>query len=142
MKNILFLSVILFAFGCEKTETSTEPVKVITTNFWKLDRFTDSDSKTLSQNQLNSQAQGLFGLEFEFLEDNRVRGRDKITKEIKNYGTWYLIDNNQNLDIDIIGFTGKFKVLELSKIKMTLQAANNKLIDATATVNLELIPSL
>jgi hypothetical protein len=139
MKNILFLSVLLFAFACKKPETITtvnEPTKIITASFWKLDRYTDTNSNTLNQNQLNSQAQGIFGLEFEFLADNRVRGR------ILNAGTWYLVDNDATMNIDIIGFAGNFKVVSLSKTKMILQAENNKLINAATTVNLELIPVL
>ncbi len=143
MKNLFFISLILFTFGCKKPATVvSEPAKVITANFWKLDRYTDVNSRILNQNELNSQANGIFGLEFEFISDNRVRGRDRISKQILNAGTWYLIDQNKVLDIDVLGFTGKFKVIELSKTKMTLQAENNKLINAAATVNLELIPAL
>jgi hypothetical protein len=142
MKNILFLSLLLFTFGCKKTETITEPTKIISANFWKLDRFSDTDGKTLSQNQLNSQAQALFGLDYEFRDDNVTRAKDRITKQILNAGTWYLIDANQNLDIDILGFKGKFKVLEISKSKLVLQAENNKMISAGQFVNMEFLPAL
>lgn len=143
MKNLFFIALILFTISCKKNATVvSEPAKIITANFWKLDRFTDVNSRILNQNELNSQANGIFGLEFEFISDNRVRGRDRISKQILNAGTWYLIDQNKVLDIDVLGFTGKFKVIELSKTKMILQAENNKLINAAATVNLELIPAL
>ena len=75
MKNILFLLVTLFIFSCKKDETVTEPTKIISANFWKLDRFADTDGKTLSQNQLNSQAQALFGLDYEFRDDNVTRAK-------------------------------------------------------------------
>lgn len=142
MKNILFLSAILFVFGCKKPETITEPTKVLSGNFWKLDRFADTDGKTLSQNQLNSQAQALFGLDYEFRDDNVTRAKDRVTKQILNAGTWYLIENNQTLDIDILGFKGKFKVVEISKDKMVLQAENNKMISAGQFVNMEFLPAL
>ena len=143
MKNLLVITLILLTFSCKKTSITTqEPAKIITGNFWKLDRFTDVNSRILNQNELNSQANGIFGLEFEFISDNRVRGRDRISKQILNAGTWYLIESDKVLDIDVLGFTGKFKVIELSKTKMILQAQNNKLINAAATVNLELIPAL
>lgn len=142
MKNILFILVALFIFSCKKDETVNEPTKVISANFWKLDRFADTDGKTLSQNQLNSQAQALFGLDYEFRNDNVTRAKDRITKQILNAGTWYLLDANQTLDIDILGFKGKFKVIEISKSKMILQSENNKMISAGQFVNMEFLPAL
>lgn len=143
MKNILFIAIMLFAFSCKKDETVTaEPTKIISANFWKLDRFADLDGKTLTQNQLNSQAQALFGLDYEFRDDNVTRAKDRITKQILNAGTWYLIESNQKLDIDILGFKGQFKVVELSKTKMVLQAENNKTISAGQFVNMEFLPAL
>lgn len=142
MKNILFIAILLFAFSCKKDETVTEPTKIISANFWKLDRFADLDGKTLTQNQLNSQAQALFGLDYEFRDDNVTRAKDRITKQILNAGTWYLIESNQKLDIDILGFKGQFKVVELSKSKMVLQAENNKMISAGQFVNMEFLPAL
>jgi hypothetical protein len=142
MKNILFIAILLFAFSCKKDETVAEPTKIISANFWKLDRFTDLDGKTLTQNQLNSQAQALFGLDYEFRDDNVTRAKDRITKQILNAGTWYLIEDNQKLDIDILGFKGQFKVVELSKTKMVLQAENNKTISAGQFVNMEFLPAL
>lgn len=142
MKNILFLFVALFVFACKKDQTVTEPTQIISANFWKLDRFADTDGKTLSQNQLNSQAQALFGLDYEFRDDNVTRAKDRITKQILNAGTWYLLDANQTLDIDILGFKGKFKVIEISKSKLVLQAENNKMISAGQFVNMEFLPAL
>ena len=142
MKNTLFLFVALSFFACKKSVNIVEPTKIISGNFWKLDRFADTDGKTLSQNQLNSQAQALFGLDFEFRNDNVTRAKDRITKQILNAGTWYLLDANQTLDIDILGFKGKFKVIEISKNKMVLQAENNKMISAGQFVNMEFVPAL
>lgn len=142
MKNILIISILLFTFSCKKATVTPEPAKIITANFWKLDRYTDANSKALNVNELNSQALGIFDLEFEFIADNRVRGRDTKSKQILNAGTWYLVDNDKAMNIDIIGFAGNFKVVSLSKTKMILQAENNKLISASSTVNLELVPVL
>ena len=142
MKNTLFLFVALSFFACKKSVNIVEPTKIISGNFWKLDRFADTDGKTLSQNQLNSQAQALFGLDYEFRNDNVTRAKDRITKQILNAGTWYLLDANQTLDIDILGFKGKFKVIEISKNKMILQAENNKMISAGQFVNMEFVPAL
>ena len=143
MKNLLLIGIVFFAFSCKKSEiTATEPTKVLSANFWKLDRFSDIEGKTLSQNQLNSQAQALFGLDYEFRNDNVTRAKDRITKQILNAGTWYLISDNQVLDIDILGFKGQFKVVEISKTKLVLQAENNKMISAGQFVNMEFVPTL
>ena len=96
----------------------------------------------MSQNQLNSQAQALFGLDYEFRNDNVTRAKDRITKQILNAGTWYLINSNQVLDIDILGFKGQFKLVEISKTKLVLQAENNKMISAGQFVNMEFVPAL
>jgi hypothetical protein len=142
MKNLLLIGFVFFAFSCKKSAVAVaEPSKVLSANFWKLDRFTDIEGKTLSQNQLNSQAQALFGLNYEFRNDNVTRAKDRITKQILNAGTWYLISNNQVLDIDILGFKGQFKVIEISKTKIILQAKNNKMISAGQFVNMEFLPT-
>jgi hypothetical protein len=142
MKNLLLIGFVFFAISCKKSAVAVaEPSKVLSANFWKLDRFTDIEGKTLSQNQLNSQAQALFGLDYEFRNDNVTRAKDRITKQILNAGTWYLISNNQVLDIDILGFKGQFKVIEISKAKIILQAENNKMISAGQFVNMEFLPT-
>ena len=143
MKHLIFsIVLIFFALACKDSGTTDESTKIITSNYWKLDRFTDISGRTLSQNELNSQAQGIFGFDFEFRDDNVTRGRDRVTKQIVNAGTWYLKSENKILDIQIIGFGGEFKVLELSKSKLVLQAENNKFISVGSTINLELVPSL
>jgi len=142
MKNLLLIGFVFFTISCKKSALAVaEPSKVLSANFWKLDRFTDIEGKTLSQNQLNSQAQALFGLDYEFRNDNVTRAKDRITKQILNAGTWYLISNNQVLDIDILGFKGQFKVIEISKTKIILQAENNKMISAGQFVNMEFLPT-
>lgn len=142
MKNLLLIGFVFFTISCKKSALAVaEPSKVLSANFWKLDRFTDIEGKTLSQNQLNSQAQALFGLDYEFRNDNVTRAKDRITKQILNAGTWYLISNNQVLDIDILGFKGQFKVIEISKAKIILQAENNKMISAGQFVNMEFLPT-
>ncbi|WP_337042414.1 hypothetical protein [Emticicia sp. 17c] len=145
MKKILFAFVIVsFVFACKSNDK--DPVnasaKILTANFWKLDRFTDPQGKAVSTSELNSQAKAIFTFEFEFREDNVTRGRDQASKQIVNAGTWYLKQNNTILDIQIIGFGGEFKILTLSNNKMILQAENNKFISASSTINLELVPSL
>jgi hypothetical protein len=127
------------AIACSEASTALD---ILSANFWKLDRFADIEGKTLSQNQLNSQAQALFGLDYEFRNDNVTRAKDRVTKQILNAGTWYLISDNQILDIDILGFKGQFKVVEISKTKLVLQAENNKMISAGQFVNMEFVPTL
>lgn len=145
MKKLFFvLTLVSFVFACK--EKKEEPVnasaKILTANYWKLDRFTDPNGKTLANNELNSQAQAIFTFDFEFRSDNVTRGRDRASKQIVNAGSWYLKSDDKVLDIQIIGFGGEFKILELSNTKMILQAENNKFIQSSSTVNLELVPSL
>ncbi|RYU95344.1 hypothetical protein [Emticicia agri] len=145
MKKILIvLTLVAFVFACrDKTE---EPMnasaKILTANYWKLDRYTDPTGRTLGQNEVGSQAQAIFSLDFEFRADNITRGRDRASKQILNAGTWYLKNDDKVLDIQITGFGGEFKVLQLSNNKLILQAENNKFIAASSTINLELVPSL
>lgn len=145
MKKLFFvITLVSFVFACK--EKKEEPVnasaKILTANYWKLDRFTDPNGRTLANNELNSQAQAIFTFDFEFRSDNVTRGRDRASKQIVNAGSWYLKSNDKVLDIQIIGFGGEFKILELSNTKMILQAENNKFIQSSSTVNLELVPSL
>jgi hypothetical protein len=109
---------------------------------WKLDRFSDLDNKTLTQNQLNPQAIGMFSLDIEFRENNVTRARERITKQIVNTGTWFLVDNNKVMDIDAIGIKDKFEVILIEKNKLILRAKNNKQLSTGEFVNLELVPSL
>ena len=145
MKKLLFvITLVSFVFACkDKNEAPVNAsAKILTANFWKLDRFTDPTGRTLSQNELGSQAQAIFAFDFEFRSDNVTRGRDRVSKQIVNAGTWYLESDDKVLDIQITGFGGEFKIMELSNSKLILQAENNKFISASSTINLELVPSL
>lgn len=137
----LLISVLFIASKCKDKEI-IEPAQVMTSKLWKLDRFSDTDNKTLTQNQLNSQAVGLFGLEIEFRENNVTRARDRQTKQIVNTGTWYLIENNKYIDIDAQGIKGKFELVLVQKDKLIIRAENNKQLATGQYVNLELVPSL
>lgn len=145
MKKIfLVLALLSIVIACkdDNKEPENASVKILIANYWKLDRYTDANGKTLGTNDLNSQAQAIFALEFGFREDNVTLGRDKASKQYLNGGTWALKDDNKILDIQITGFGGEFKVIQLANTKMILQATNNQFISSTSTVNLELVPSL
>lgn len=146
MKKLLFvLTLVSFVFACKnknEPQATNASAKILTANYWKLDRFTDPSGKMLSNSDLNSQVQAIFSFDFEFRADNVTRGIDRVSKQVVNAGTWYLKDDNKLLDIQIIGFGGEFKIIELSNTKMILQTENNKMISASSTVNLELVPSL
>ncbi len=146
-KNMKFLSFIvvsfLFIWSCKSNDTTTpESEGIISANQWKLDRFSDTNNKTLSTNQLNSSAIYIFALDFEFRADNVVRARERITKQIVNGGSWKFTADKTAINIDIPGLKGQFKVKELSRNKLILQAENNQLIDAGAVVNMEFVPIL
>jgi hypothetical protein len=133
---------LLFTASKCKDKETIAPATILTSVTWKLDRFSDLDNKTLTQNQLNSQAIGLFGLDIEFRDNNVTRARERVTKQIVNTGTWYLVDNNKVMDINAIGIKDKFEVIMIEKNKLILRAKNNKTLSTGEFVNLELVPAL
>lgn len=131
----------LSASKCKDKE-NIAPATILTSVVWKLDRYSDLDNKTLTQNQLNPQAVGLFSLDIEFRENNITRARERTTKQIVNTGTWYLVENDKVMDINAIGIKDRFEVILIQKNKLILRARNNKMLSTGEFVNLELVPSL
>ena len=80
----------------------------------------------------------LYGLLFEFRADKETRAVDKLSKNILNRGTWDLISNNTVLDINITSFKGQFKIVALSKGKLTLQASTGNFLSGVGSeINME-----
>ena len=71
---------------------------------------------------------------FEFKDTKETRAIDKITKKIVNRGTWELMSSNTILDINIDGFKGQFKLISISKGKMTLQASTGNFLSGVGDV--------
>lgn len=146
MKKVLIIAFVTFiSLACkdEKVEpTNLSQSELLSLNSWQLNRYTDLNGKTLTNAELNIAAVALYGLQFEFRADKETRAVDKITKNILNRGTWELLTGNTVLDINITSFKGQFKIVTLSKGKLTLQASTGNFLSGVGSViNMEFTES-
>lgn len=121
---ILGLLLMVFTVACDK-DTKTDPQetdkgKVLITNPWRLVNVTDASGKSIPTNQLNFETQAIYLFDIQFFDNNVTKALDRTSKQVVNGGTWYLIENNQILDIEVSQFKGKFPIKELSRSKLTL----------------------
>lgn len=146
MKKVLLIAFVVFiSLACkeDKVEPSNlSQSELLSLNSWQLSRYTDTSGKTLSNSELNISAVALYGLQFEFRADKETRAVDKITKSILNRGTWDLLSGETVLDINITSFKGQFKIVTLSKGKLTLQASTGNFLSGVGSViNMEFTES-
>lgn len=145
-KSAYWLVVLLlgvFLVNCKKKnpDANGERAEILMSAGWKLDRLTDTKGQVISQSQLNLATQALYFLEIQFRENNITRAVDRVTKQIVNGGTWYLVENSQAMDVEINQFKGRFQIVELSRSKLILR--NKVPVGGSETdANLEFIPSL
>lgn len=150
MNQIIFKSIGILFFclsliACKKTTVEAEKTtsEKLMANDWQLDRYTNTSGKTLSNVEVGSQAAGLYSMLFRFQANNITKGVEKTSKQVINAGSWYLKENNTIIDIAVIGFGGKFKIVEISSKKLILQTDTNNLIFGIGNVvNLEFYPAL
>jgi hypothetical protein len=121
---ILAALLMLLTVACDK-DTKTDPQetdksKVLITNPWRLVNVTDASGKSIPTNQLNFETQAIYLFDIQFFDNNVTKALDRTSKQVVNGGTWYLIENNQILDIEVSQFKGKFPIKELSRSKLTL----------------------
>jgi hypothetical protein len=126
--TLVFIALLSLVIACKKDGNSTPstPVELMTGNGWKVDRFATLDGTTITSNKLNATTALILTLDFAFLSPDSkgvgvVRATDKISKQVVNAGTWAFIENNTKVDIKVVGFTGAFSVVELSKTKLVLR---------------------
>jgi hypothetical protein len=146
MKKVLialFVTFISLACKDDKVEPSNlTQSELLSLNSWQLTRYSDTNGKTLSNSELNISAIALYGLLFEFRANKETRAVDKLSKNILNRGTWELISNDTVLDINITSFKGQFKVVALSKGKLTLQASTGNFLSGVGSeINMEFTES-
>jgi hypothetical protein len=146
MKKVLIIAFVVFiSFACKKDKvepSNLSQAELLSLNSWQLGRYTDTNGKTLSNSELNISAVALYGLQFEFRADKETRAVDKITKSILNRGTWNLLSGETVLDIDISSFKGQFKIITLSKEKLTLQASTGNFLSGVGSeINMEFTES-
>lgn len=146
MKKVFLIAFVAFiSLACK--EDNVEPTnlsqsELLSLNSWQLSRYTDTNEKTLSNSELNIAAVALYGLQFEFRADKETRAVDKLTKNILNRGTWELMSQETVLDINITSFKGQFKIVTLSKGKLTLQASTGNFLSGVGSViNMEFTES-
>ena len=140
MKKVLIIAFVTFiSLACKKDKvepTNLSQSELLSLNSWQL------NGKTLTNAELNIAAIALYGLQFEFRADKETRAVDKITKNIINRGTWELLTGNTVLDINITSFKGQFKIVTLSKGKLTLQASTGNFLSGVGSeINMEFIES-
>ena len=61
-------------------------------------------------------------MQIQFVTGNKVFARGVNDQQVINGGTWYLIEDNKIVDIDITGFKGQFGVEELTNSTMKLKS--------------------
>jgi len=121
---LLGILLLLNSCGGKDNNVTVEPSakdKILVSYPWKMSEVTDLTGQTISKEKLNLQTQYIPSMEIQFNAGNKVYAKD-VTSQVLNGGTWYLIEDSKVLDIDIIGFKGKFGVEELTNSKMRLKS--------------------
>jgi hypothetical protein len=141
---ILFFLLFVGVTSCKKddsTQTIASRADLLVANDWRLTRITDTSNNVIAVNRLGVSALALNFADIQFTDKNIARAIDRSTKQIINGGSWYLVQNNEALDINVNGFTGIFPIIELSRTKLIIR--QNTTVDGKKTdVNLEFAPSV
>lgn len=120
---VLFFS--LFVISCKDKEETPEPTtksKILVNYPWRLSAVTDLSGKDISENQLGADTKYILKMDIQFQQNATVRALDQSSSQVINGGTWYLIKDEQALDIKIVGFSGEFGLEELTSSKMRLKS--------------------
>jgi hypothetical protein len=145
-KRLFFLFILLFTAltSCKKDDSGQEVAAradLLVANSWRLARITDTSNNAIAVNRLGVGALALNFADIQFTDKNIARAIDRSTKQIINGGTWYLVQNNEALDINVTGFTGIFPIISLTRTKLIIR--QNTTVDGQKTdVNLEFAPSI
>ena len=151
MKNRAYVFALLLLVpaltNCKKNSepapvTTESQTTLLVSNTWVIKQISDVNGKPYTDGQLSLTTLAVKSLDFQFKSDNTVRASDSVTKQIKNGGTWYLIENNTSLDVNVTGFSGKFPVVELTKTKLTLRQVDKINGAPNTPINLEFVPSI
>lgn len=143
---LLLFSLLAFTgvVSCKKddvTQTIANRADLLVANDWRLTRITDVNGNVIAVNRLGVGALALNFADIQFTDKNIARAIDRSTKQIINGGTWYLVQENAALDINVTGFTGIFPIIDLSRTKLIIR--QNTTVDGQKTdVNLEFAPSV
>ncbi len=117
--------VALIIFSCqEKTDPEPQTIQtkgeVLINNPWRLMSVTDASGNSIPQNQLSLETTAIYFFDIQFFDNNVTKALDRVSRQVVNGGTWYLIEEGKVLDIEVSQFKGKFGVKELTRSKMIL----------------------
>lgn len=124
--KILYLFLVFLTFSCTKEQQldplaeKNDVIQSVTAG-WTIDGYTNVDNLPIDQKLFSGGAEYIDQFIYTFNKDGIVRAFDKQSKQAGTYGTWKLVDNAKNLDINIPGFKGLFAVIELTKQKMIIR---------------------
>lgn len=141
---ILLLFLLAGTFSCKEDDPMqavAARADLLVANNWRMERVTDVNGNSIAVNRLGVGALALTFADIQFTDKNVARAIDRSTKQIINGGTWYLVQSNEALDINVTGFTGIFPILNLTRTQLIIR--QNTTIDGQKTdVNLEFVPSV
>ncbi len=135
---ILLLFMALMACKKDKVDANKTKLELISQNTWQLDRYTTTSGEPLNFSDLNTQAQLLFVMNFEFRADGEVRGVDKTSKQIIDRGVWTFINNETAVNVKLGTLDYDFDLVVIKTGQLTLQApTGNFLTGLGDRINLE-----
>jgi hypothetical protein len=125
--SVILLILVVFAISCKKKDNEVDPeastrTAVLVSYPWRLKNITNVSGAAIPSNQLNSMTKAIYDVSIAFTSDNKVKAFDALgSNQVVNGGTWYLVENNTKLDIDVLAIKGKFPIVELTNSKMSLR---------------------
>lgn len=147
MNPIRLVFVLILCAGmvaCKKEDTiiTTEnQTELLVATNWRLNRITDTNGGNIALNRLGVQALALNYADIQFTNNNVARAIDRSSKQIINGGTWYLVENNASLDVNVTGFKGIFPIIALTRTRFAIRQIT-KVDGVDAPVNLEFSPAI
>jgi hypothetical protein len=134
----------LLSLACHRDDTdptgSLDKAGILKSTQWKLDRVATPDNQTIAPGRLSLETQAIFRVNIEFKDPDITRAIDQDSKQVLNGGTWKLLNNDATLDVNVTGFKGQFKLVELTRTKLVL--GNAIPVDGqTRDANLEFSPA-
>lgn len=127
MKAILFafgvLLSVLFVSCREKInpDSNNSPMEQrLVSKPWRLIDITDASDRSIPANQLNFETRAIYLFDIQFFSNNVTKAIDRVSRQVVNGGTWYLIDDNRVMDIEVSQFKGKFELKSLTTTRMIL----------------------
>ncbi len=144
LRFFLFIGLLGSTLACREkdpVQALAARADLLVGNNWRIERITDTGGGTIATNRLGVGALALNFADIQFTDKNVARAIDRSSRQIINGGTWFLVQNNEALDVNVTGFAGIFPIIELSRTKLIIR--QNTTVDGQKKdVNLEFVPSL